>query len=314
MDFEARLDDTHGEIIALMPPDLLDLTDIGAARARVAALLGAAPVELPATVTIEDHLVDAADGHQVSVRLYRPATPTGAALFWMHGGGLVLGDVAMEDAGCAAMADDLNIVVASVEYRLAPEHPYPTPLDDCSLGFEWFADAHEQFGVDPARIALGGGSAGAGLAAGLALRLRDQGTAQPCFQLLRFPMLDDRNTTPSSYEITDTRVWSRSANLAGGAAYLGDAAGSDAVDAYAAAARATDLAGLPPAIITVGGLDMFLDEDIAYANAMMAAGVPVELHVYPEAFHGSTSMVPHADASQRWHRDEMAALSRALGV
>ncbi len=312
MNLEARLDDTHREILGFMPADLLDLDDLDAARTRVAALFGAVPVELPPTITVDDHHVAAADGHQILVRTYRPPSPTDAALFWIHGGGLVLGDVAMDDAHCAGIAEQLNIVVASVEYRLAPEFPYPTPLDDCTTGFEWFVGAHEQFGVDPHRVALGGGSAGGGLAAGLALRLRDRGAAQPCFQLLRYPMIDDRNETPSSHAVTDTRAWNRPANLTGWTAYLGDRRGTADVAAEAAPARADDLTGLPPAIITVGGLDMFLDEDIAYASAMLAAGVDVELHVYPESFHGSDTMVPHADASQRWRRDELAALRRAL--
>lgn len=314
MDINARLDDTHREILGFLPTDLLDLSDLDAARTRIAALFGAAPAEIPSTVTVDDHHIDADDGHQILVRTYRPGTPNGAALYWIHGGGLVLGDVAMDDGHCAAIADELNIVVASVDYRLAPEFPYPTPLDDCSRGFEWFVGHSDKFGVDSSRVALGGGSAGAGIAAGLALRARDQATAQPCFQLLRYPMIDDRNTTPSSHEITDTRVWNRPANLIGWAAYLAGQNGTADVDAYAAPARATDLTGLPPAIVTVGALDMFLDEDISYAQAMLRAGVPVELHVYPGAFHGSDTMVPHADASQRWRRDEMAALRRALDL
>jgi len=314
MDINERRDDTHREILGFFPLDLLDLSNLDGARIRIAELFGATPVELPKTITVDDHSVDADDGHQILVRTYSPPTPTGAALYWIHGGGLVLGDVAMDDAHCAAIADELNIVVASVDYRLAPEFPYPTPLDDCSQAFEWFVSHSDQFGVDSNRIALGGGSAGARLAAGLALRARDRGTAQPCFQLLRYPMIDDRNETPSSHAITDTRVWNRPANLTGWGAYLAGQNGTNDIDAYAAPARATNLAGLPPAIVTVGELDMFLDEDITYAQAMLQAGVPVELHVYPGAFHGSDTMVPHADASQRWRRDEMAALRRALDL
>lgn len=320
MDIEARTDATHREILGMLPPDLMDFSDFDTAVANLMALLAAAPVEPPEDIVLADHHIETADGYDLLVRTYRPrkssmaseSSESSAALYWIHGGGMVLGNVSMDDAHCADIAAELDIVVASVDYRLATELPYPTPLDDCKRGFDWFVEHAESFGVDPDRIAIGGASAGGGLAAGLALLARDRGPSQPCFQLLRYPMLDDRNETPSSHAITDLRVWNRSTNELGWSVYLsGIDAGTD-VEPYAAPARATDLSGLPPAIVTVGDLDLFLDEDITYAQAMLAAGVPTELHVYPGAFHGSNSMVPHADASQRWKRDEMAALRRAL--
>jgi acetyl esterase/lipase len=316
MDLEPRTDQVHREILGFLPPNLMDFSDLEAGRAQLMAMLGAAPVELPDDVTVEDHHTTTADGHELLVRLYRPrrAGPRSAALYWMHGGGMILGNVSMDDALCASYATSVGIVVASVEYRLAPEFPDPTPIDDCYRGLAWLFDAAEALGVDPARIAIGGASAGAGLAAGLALMVRDRGDVRPCFQLLRYPMIDDRNETPSSHAITDLRVWNRSANLIAWSAYLDGRAGSSDVSVYAAPSRATDLSGLPPAIVMVGDLDMFLDEDIAYAQALLRAGVPTELHVYPGSFHGSDVMVPHADASQRCRRDELAALSRAFLV
>ena len=274
-----------------------------------------APVpEIDDSIEITDHHTPAGDGHQVLVRVYRRKDRSGqtGGLYSIHGGGMVLGDVSMNDARCAAIALNLGVVVASVDYRLAPEHPYPAPLEDCYRGLVWFFDQAETFGVDTARIAVGGGSAGGGLAAGLALLARDRGEVSPCFQLLTFPMIDDRNQTPSSYMVDDTRLWNRAANIAGWSAYLDGRNGADDVPVYAAPARATDLAGLPPAIITVGSLDTFIDEDIAYAQALLRAGVPCELHVYAGGFHGSNFMVPNSDISQRWYRDEMAALDRAL--
>lgn len=314
MDVAARTDDTHREVLAVLPGNLMDLSDLEGAVALLMSLLGGAPAELPATVVVEDHLVPAADGHPLLVRVYRPRSPreSSPCLYWMHGGGLVLGSIAMDDARCAEIVEKLNIVVASVEYRLAPAFPYPVPLDDCYAGLEWLFGAAETLGLDPHRIAIGGGSAGGGLAAGLALLARDRKQLHPCFQLLRYPMIDDRNATGSSHAVTDMRVWNRSANLIGWGAYLGDAAGSADVSQYAAAARATDLSGLPPAIVTVGELDMFLDEDIEYAQRLLAAGVSTELHVYGKCVHGSDALVPHAEASQRWKRDELAALDRAL--
>ena len=315
-DFARRLDAEHLAAFEAMPPGALELADISVARAGMAerrAQMPAAP--MPDSVAIEDRHGLGLDGApDVMVRLYRPASlPTNApALYWIHGGGMVLGEVEMSDPYCADVADRLNVLVASVEYRLAPEHPFPAPLDDCYAGLAWFASAADELGVDRGRIAIGGGSAGAGLAAGLALMARDRGEVDVCFQLLVYPMLDDRNTTPSSHAITEPRVWNRTSNLAGWDMYLAGQAGTEGVSPYAAPARATDLAGLPPAHIAVGTLDLFVDEDIAYAQAMSAAGVPVELHVYPGAFHGSPGLVPGAALSKRWAADELAALDRAL--
>ena len=314
INLEDHLDADHLAVLEMLPGDLLDLSDLPAARTRFDEFMDQASApDIPDSVEIADHCTEAVDGHQVLVRVYRrrQRRDRSPGLYLIHGGGMVLGDVGMNDARCAATALELDVVVASVEYRLAPEHPYPTPLEDCYCGLLWFFDQAEAMGLDTARIAVGGGSAGAGLAAGLALLARDRKQVSPCFQLLTFPMVDDRNETPSSYMVDDTRVWNRAANITGWSAYL-DGRGSDDVPIYAAPARATDLGGLAPAIITVGSLDVFLDEDIAYAQALLEANVPCELHVYPGAFHGSNFMVPHSDISQRWHRDEIAALDRAL--
>lgn len=314
--FARRLDAEHLAALQAKPGPPLDLSDIPAARRLVAernALLPPAP--LPAGVTSEDHVVAGqGDAPAVTVRLHRPASlPANApALYWIHGGGMVLGDLAMCDAYCAKVADRLNVLVAAVDYRLAPEHPFPAPLDDCYRGLAWFVGAAAELGIDRGRIAIGGDSAGGGLAAGLALLVRDRGEIAICFQLLVYPMLDDRNSTPSSHAITEPWVWNRAANQAGWNAYLGGRAGADEIPPYAAPARATDLAGLPPAYINVGTLDLFLDEDVAYAQALMEAKVPVELHAYPGAFHGSPALVPQAAISQRWLAEELAALHEAL--
>lgn len=316
MDIAALTDEAHRQVLGFLPPDLFDFSDLAAGVSKLEAMFGGVPADLPDGVRVVDRTVESTDGHQITIRLYTPVTTSagGPALYWMHGGGLVMGNVALDDAPCAAMALELGIVVASIDYRTAPAFPFPTPLDDCVAGFEWLIEQADSLGLNPQHIAVGGNSAGAGLAAALTLRQRDCGGARPCFQLLRYPMLDDRNITASSQAITDGRVWNRGANMASWHAYLGDLAGTDEVPVYAAPARATDLAGLPPAIVTVGGLDMFLDEDIAYARALMAGGVSTELHVYPAAFHGSNVMVPHADASMQMQRDETSALRRALGI
>lgn len=320
VDISARVDAELRAALEAVPPVAYDPADPASVvrllrersekqRARMPA------VALPASVATRDHLVPGPAGApDVMVRTYRPAgLRTGApALYWIHGGGMVLGDVAMNDLYCAGIAEELGALVASVEYRLAPEHPFPAPLEDCYAGLRWLASAASELGIDAEWIAIGGGSAGGGLAAGLALLVRDRAEVAVCFQLLVYPMIDDRGVTPSSHAIRDTRVWNHVSNLAGWHAYLAGRAGADDVSPYAAPARAIELAGLPPAYINVGTLDLFVDEDIAYAQALSRAGVPVELHVYPGAFHGSTNLAPSAAISKRWRADEFAALHRAL--
>jgi len=316
IDIPARIDEEHRPIFEGMPRPQRDWSDIPGTRARMAEMRAALPQPvLPDNVTLEDHMVPGPAGDpDVLVRLYRPEglpQPAGA-LYWIHGGGMVMGNVEMNDPYCANIADKLGVLVASVEYRLAPEHPFPAPLEDCYAGLAWLWQSREEFGIDAARIAIGGASAGGGLAAGVALAARDRGEIPLCYQLLVYPMLDDRNETRSSYAVRDQRTWNRDSNAAGWSAYLAGNAGADDVSPYAAPARATDLAGLPPAYINVGDLDLFVDEDVAYARAMADAGVPVELHVYPGAYHGSNSSVPNSVLSRRWAADELAGLGRAL--
>lgn len=320
LDIAKYLDEEHLKVFNTIPARDLDPTDIAGTVASIrkagAARLAAAPAPVfPAGMTVEDRRVPGPEGApEVRVRLYRPSSVTSPrpAFFWIHGGGMISGAVEGSDAYCAWIAEAVGALVASVEYRLAPEHPFPAPLEDCYAGLAWLTANADALGIDRARIAIGGGSAGAGLAAGLALLARDRGAIPICYQHLVYPMVDDRNETASSHAILDTRVWSRHANTVGWNAYLDGRAGSEGVEAYAAPARATDLTGLPPAYICVGTLDLFLDEDIAYARALLEAGVPTELHVYPGAFHGSTATVPGAALSKRWRADELAAISRAL--
>jgi acetyl esterase/lipase len=305
-------------VLSVLPEGLLDFADIDQTRAGLAALMGAfrAP-PLPEGVTVEDHQAPGhADGDpDVMVRVYRPAdmTPGTPALYWIHGGGMVLGEVAQDDPKCAAWAAELGCVVASVEYRLAPETPFPGPMNDCYAGLAWLHTSAAKLGVNPDRIVVGGASAGGGLAAGLALMARDLGGPAIRYQFLVYPMLDHRNSTPSCQAITDHRVWNHDANRVGWDAYLGPASrAAGDVSPWASPAVADDLSGLPPAYINVGQFDMFLDEDVAYAQALLRAGVATELHVYPGAFHGSNSFVADSPVSKRWAADENAALRSAL--
>jgi acetyl esterase/lipase len=288
----------------------LDLSDIPSLRAGVAAAVADADIPARPGVDIADmQLPDS----PVTVRVYRPSGQNAAlpVLLWVHGGGLVIGNVAQDDLLVGELVDNVGCAVVSVEYRLAPEHPYPVPLEDCYAALRWVA---EQPDFDRTRIAVGGASAGAGLAAALALLARDRADVWPMFQLLLYPMLDDRNIAPASALLPDTLVWSRENNRIGWNAYLGGAAGSEEVPRYAAAARVVDLAGLPPAYVAVGELDLFLDEDIDYARRLLAAGVPTELHVYPGAYHGFDAIAPQAGMSRRLIAERDRALKEAFGL
>ena len=232
-----------------------------------------------------DYIID--PEHAVAIRVHRPAGAEGAlpCVYSMHGGGYVFGSYAMDDARLEAWSRSYRCIGVSVEYRLAPETPFPGPLDDCYLGLKWVFDHHDELGVDPERIGVSGTSAGAGLAAALALLARDRGQVPLRFQLLDAPMIDDRQVTPSS-QLDDLVIFGRDSSEFGWRSYLGDLYGKPEVPAYAAPARAADLRGLPAAYICAGNVDGFRDEAIDYATRLNQAGVPAELHVYAGAPHG----------------------------
>jgi len=316
--FRERADPEIVPVLDLMPP--IDLTgDIPEARARTDAarreMLAALP-DITEVVTRDVRVPGLDVDPEVVVRIYEPAegAHSGAALSYIHGGGMVLMSIDDTDLHCKRIVRDVGCLVTSVEYRLAPEHPYPAALHDCYAALRWLHAHAAELGVDPERIAVGGASAGGGLAAGIALLARNRGEVPLCLQWLVYPMLDDRDATPANHEITDPAVWNRTSNQRAWAAYLGDLAGGD-VPLYAAPARATvdDLRGLPPAYVDVGELDAFRDEDIEYAQRLLQAGVPTELHVTPGAFHASEMYNPGADSSRRIERARMEALRRVLG-
>ncbi len=267
-------------------------------------------------VDFADRVIEGSQGLPLAVRLYRSLTPNAhqPVLLWLHGGGYLLGTLESDYLLCSRIARDLQCAVLAVDYRLAPEHPFPAALDDAHAALQWLRTQAGALGIDPARIAIGGASAGAGLAAGLALLNRDRGGATPLLQLLIYPMLDDRNETPSSREITDARVWDRTKNLYAWRCYLGSSSGGDTVSPYAAPARAADLHGLPPTYLAVGALDLFVDEDVAYAARLLQAGVPTELQVYPGAFHSFDGAVPSAPIARRFTANYLDALARAWGM
>jgi acetyl esterase/lipase len=318
MNFVEQLDPELKAVMERMPTDrTLDLTKISAARARMKKLV----LEMLATfpqvegVSQEDRFAPGTQGGPpVRVRIYRADDQSSKlpALYWIHGGGYVMGDIDMDDRLMKQMVKRIGCVAASVDYRLAPEHPFPTPVEDCYTGLKWLFAHADELGVEPARIAIGGPSGGGGLTAGLGLLARDRKEVQVAYQLLIYPMIDDRNATAAAYAITDPRVWNRESNGLGWKAYLGRDGGGADVSPYAAATRATDLSNLPPTYISVGTLDLFVDENIDYAQRLIQAGVPTELHVYPGAFHGFDMFAPSARVSKQFKADRDNALKRAL--
>ena len=288
-----------------------NLHDIPTARAKLDEMTVAMRAQLPpfeGVITEERQIPGPEGAPDVAIRIYQPTERPGTlpALLWIHGGGYVVGNIEGEDLYVKQLVKAVECIVVSVEYRLAPEHPFPAPLDDCYAALKWLATHAAELGVEQNHIAIGGTSAGGGLAAGLALLARDRAEVNVVFQLLIYPMIDDRNVTQVSETVPDTLLWSRENNLIGWRAYLGSEPGGEDVSAYAAAFRATNLMGLPPVYIPVGELDLFLHENIAYAQRLLQAGVPTELHVYPGAYHGFDVFAPTADV------DRNHALKRAF--
>lgn len=262
--------------------------------------------EVPDDMRIEDVTAPG-----VSLRLYRPRSLDGVApaLLWSHGGGYLIGGPEQDEARSIAFARELGITVAAIRYRLAPAHPAPAAVEDAHAALRWLARAP---GVDPERIAVGGASAGGGLSAALALLAHDRGEVRPAFQLLVYPMLDDRTVLRTDLDTRHVRVWTARSNRFGWTSYLGREPGSPDVSAYAAPARREDLGGVAPAWIGVGTLDLFHDEDLAYARRLEEAGVRCELDVVPGAFHGFDAILRHAGVSRAFRAAQTAALRAAL--
>lgn len=266
-------------------------------------------------ISVSERIIAGPEGApDLRVLVYTPkerSAPTGG-LLWIHGGGYVIGDVEGADLEVKGIVDQVGCVVVSVDYRLAPETLFPGPVEDCYAALKWLHANADELGVDANRLAVGGDSAGGGLSACLALLARDRGEVKLAFQLLIYPMLDDRTVTTSDpHPYVGEYIWTPELNHFGWSALLGKAPGSPDVSPYAAAARAKDLSGLPPTFISVGSLDLFLEEDLEFARRLMRVGVPTELHVYPGAFHGYM-MAADSWLAQAYFNDYIAALNRAL--
>jgi acetyl esterase/lipase len=256
------------------------------------------------------------EGDEIEVSVLRRVgrTGVGPGIYHTHGGGMILGDRFVGLDQILGWITDLDAVVVTVEYRLAPEFPDPYPVRDCYAGLVWTAEHAAELGIDPERLIIAGASAGGGLAAGTALLARDEGGPALAGQVLIYPMLDDRDQSVSTAQIDGIGVWDRGSNVTGWSALLGDRRGTDDVSVYAAPARATDLSGLPPAFIDCGSAEVFRDEDVAYATALWAAGVQAELHVWPGGFHGFDMMAPHTVLAKAMRTARDSWVARAFGA
>jgi acetyl esterase/lipase len=283
---------------------------------RVMRLIGTPKPPVIDGLMVEDVFVPGpADHPLVRVRVYRPQPAASArpALLWIHGGGFIIGQPEQDATHLIEIARELGMVIVAVEYRLSPEHPYPKPIEDCYAALSWLYNHAASLGVRPDRIAIGGNSAGAGLAAGLVLMAHDRREIPIAFQLLIYPMLDDRTTLRTDIDEKRLRLWSTKSNRFGWNSYLGRVAGGEGIPDYAAPARRQDLTGLPPAWIGVGTCDLFHDEDVSYALRLTAAGVPCTLKIVEGAFHGFEIAGVNTNVVREFRSSYLQAMREVLG-
>jgi acetyl esterase/lipase len=287
----------------------------GPLTSRIMRSLKPRPAAPGTDLTVQEIVVPGPKGApSVSLRVFQPTGLKAAApvLLWIHGGGLVFGAPEQDDRTSIAFARELGITVAAVRYRLASDSPAPAAVEDAYAALRGLIARASELHIDVDCIAIGGASAGGGIAAALALLAHDRAEIRPVFQLLVYPMLDDRTTTRTDLDARNMRLWTPKSNQHGWSSYLGSAVAGPDVSPYAAAARREDLTGLPPAWIGVGTLDLFHDEDVEYARRLGDSKVPCELHIVPGAFHGFDAVFPKADVSQQFWRRQARALDAAL--
>lgn len=301
-------------LLDAMPGGLNGVAEIGARRQKLQDVMSAmtAHIEPNPNVEIEDLTIPGPEGApDVAVRVYRRAGAEHDApgVLYIHGGGMIMGDLSMGELSVIRMCEVTGATFLSVDYRLAPEHPYPSAVEDCYAALCWMDANRETLGIRSAPLSVVGASAGGGLTIATTLMARDRKGPEIGFQMPFYPMIDDRNETQSSHEITDIGIWDRAGNIEAWGWYLG----GQAADGYAAPARATDLSGLPPTYLDVGTLDLFRDENMAFVERLAQAGNAVEFHLWPGAFHASETFAPGAALSQRIWATRLAALTRAVG-
>ena len=272
------------------------------------------PLLVPRTTNVDGVTVEqVTTAAGLKLRVYTPSgAKTRAALLYIHGGGMMIGTPSQDDRLLASTAAELDIMIVSPDYRLAPENPDPAALDDCRAAWTWMINNQSARGIDTARMAIGGESAGGGLAAGLVLRIHDEGGIQPVAQWLFCPMLDDRTALDRSLDETDHFVWNNTLNVAGWTSYLGERFGTDDVSEYAAPARRANLRGLPQAWIGIGDVELFYDECKEYAIRLSAAGVPCQLDVVSGAPHSFQGLAPETQLAKDYLAKATSWLREAL--
>ena len=296
------------DAMAAVPPP--PVGDIATRRAVWEPIIGAAGVAqpIPTDVTTTDHFATAADGAQVKMRWYvKEGAQPGSAVLFLHGGGYIFGHIDLFDGPVSRYVSASGVPMLSVEYRRAPEHPHPTPVEDAFTALRWLHDHAAEKGLDPERIGVMGDSAGGGMAAALTILARERGGPRIARQILIMPMLDDRTKTPDPH-IAPFALWSYDDSLTAWPALLGDAAGGPDVPATAAPARLEDATDLPQAYIEVGQIDVFRDEDLTYAITLSRAGVPVEFHLHPGVPHEFDSIAFNSDVGRRAFADRIRVL------
>ena len=307
-DVTTLIDSNLADLVKVIPPQFALITRESLDETR---LLSNKMFHAPALddLNVTSQEITTEDG-KVTVHIYRSdkAEKVSPGILWIHGGGYIMGTAESQNA--ATFAREMDATVVSVDYRLAPEHPFPAGVNDSTAALRWMADNAESLGIDPERIVIGGESAGAGMAAGVVLRNRDEKGPKIALQLLLYPMLDNLHDTHSG-SLEGYPLWDRQTSFNAWEMYLNGTPGA-AASPYASASRAKDLRGLPPVFITVGTADMFRDENINYAKRLMAAGVPTQLAVFPGIFHGGESFAPNAPVSKAMIGTYKAALKAAL--
>jgi len=271
--------------------------------------------KIPEDVLVENIFITGKDDRtKIRLRIYKPKSlvPPTPVLLWLHGGGYVIGKPELDDLSCAQYVRELGITIVSVDYRYAPKHPFPVGLEDSYSALKWIVTSSQQLGIDAQRIAIGGESAGGGLAAALVQLAHDRQEIKPVFQLLVYPMLDDRTVLRADIDDSNSIAWNQKSNRFGWESYLGKKCGAEDVPAYSVPARRADLAGLPPAWIGVGTLDVFHDEDAAYAQRLKGCGIECELYIVSGAFHGFDIFDPQIPIVKDFRKSQISALKKYL--
>lgn len=296
-------------LLVAIPGGFNAIADIHQRREVVSQLL--VEPELDPRVELEDRVIPGPSGDQ-KIRIYRPkkAGKNHPGLVFIHGGGMILGSIEGEAATAQMLCAEADVVVVSVDYRKAPENPYPAGANDCYSASAWVFEHAKELGIDPTNVGIYGGSAGGGLALAVVLMARDKRAFSFKYMMPIYPMIDDRNETASTHEVTEVGIWDRAGNIEAWSWYLG----GKPADGYAAPARMEDLHGLPPAFIDVGEMDAFRDEDTAFALRLNQSGVPCEFRIYPGAYHASEVFAPESELSQRIWAGRIEALRRFIAA